>query len=326
MRELNKPGNTMVIPETLVGVREALAAHIMSNREQFHAMDEKYHALQQETQKAFETPSNEKDSKMTETINVGGGENAALMAMLANRGGNDGMLGGGGILGGLLLGTLLRNGGLGGVNGEAGAALRSPPEQSQANMSLMAAIGAVDKSVALSTATIETSNAVQTGTLTTSVANGTAASMQAINSLKDVLNANTMALVTQIGGVDRSVMENRYELAKDIAADGEKTRALLVSQYAATLNRQLSEANAALVELRSQAALNDRARGIEVTTVNNINQAQQQQQLQTQFNGLASLLANLANDLQYVRVSNPAINVGSGMQFANPNNNNTNIR
>ena len=59
--------------------------------------------------------------------------------------GGDGLFGGGGLIGGLILGSLLRNNGnlFGGGDGAgaAGAALRSPPEQSQANMSLMNAIG-----------------------------------------------------------------------------------------------------------------------------------------------------------------------------------------
>ena len=53
--------------------------------------------------------------------------------------GGDGLFGGSGLIGGLILGSLLRNNGnLFGNDGAgaAGAALRSPPEQAQANMDL----------------------------------------------------------------------------------------------------------------------------------------------------------------------------------------------
>lgn len=317
------------IPETLTGVRDALGAHMMSNQTQFESLGAKLDTLKSDFTK-LETEEEKEHKMANETINVGSGDNAALMAMLAGQGnrGNNDMFGGGGILGGLLLGTLLRNGGLGGNNdlNGAGAVLRSPPEQSQANMSLMAAIGAVDKSVALGTATTETSNAVQTGTLSAAIANSTSANMLAVNGLKDVVNGNAMALSQQINAVNQNIMENRYELSKDISNDGEKTRSLITQQYEATLNRQLSDANAALVELRSQSMFNERSRGIEVTTTNNINQMQNQQQQQQQISALAGLINNLANDLQYIRATNQAINVGSGTLTANPANNNTNIR
>jgi hypothetical protein len=252
-------------------------------------------------------------------------------SMIMGGGSGDGLFGsggGGGLIGGLILGSLLRNGGGnflggGGDGFNGGAILRSPPEQSQANMSLMQAIGAVDKSVALGTATTETSNAVQTGTLSAGIANSTAANMSAVNSLKDVVNAGTMILSQQLNGVDRSVMENRYEISKDINTDGDKTRALITAQYEAALNRQLSDANARVIALETRADTSTMARGVEVTTTNNINQMQQQQQQQAQFGHLANLIWALG---QNIRSNNEAINVGSGTLTANPTNTNTNIR
>ena len=101
--------------------------------------------------------------------------------------GGDGLFGGGGLIGGLILGSLLRNNGnLFGNDGAAGAAaLRSPPEQSQANMSLMNAIGEVNRSVALGTATTETSNATQTGQLINAINAATSANLIAIQGVKD---------------------------------------------------------------------------------------------------------------------------------------------
>lgn len=244
-------------------------------------------------------------------------------SMIMGGGSGDGLFGGagaGGLIGGLILGSLLRNGRGGflgdGDGGVGGAVLRNPPEQNQANMDLMQAIGAVDKATAVSTAAMEASQATQTLGITTQLSSIASALTNNINQL----NTNTMA---GFSGVNQNIMENRYELSKDISSDGEKTRALITAQYEATLNRQLQEANAALIELRSDARLAERTRGVEVTTTNNINQMQQQQQQQAQYGQLANLIWGLA---QNIRSNNEAINVGSGTLTANPTNTNTNIR
>ena len=118
-------------------------------------------------------------------------------------------------------------------------------------------------------------------------------------------------------------MENRYELSKDISADGDKTRALLVQQYEATLNRQLTDANAAIIALQAKIDTGAATRGVEVTTTNNINQMQQQAQQQQQWGQLYNAIWALGQNIQ---AANSAINVGSGTQTANPANTNTNIR
>jgi len=250
-------------------------------------------------------------------------------------GGNDGLFGGsggGGLIGGLILGSLLRNNGnLFGGNGDGAVAAaavggRIPSEQATANMSLMQAVGAVDKAVAVSTAAMEASQAAQSAGIVAQLNNTTASLATRIDSTKETVNAMAMVLAQQLNGLEKTTMENRYELSKDVTNDGEKTRALLVAQYEASLNRQLGEANAALIELRNENRFNERSRGIEVTTTNNINQLQQQQQSQAQWNAVAGLISNLANDLQYIRATNQAINIGGGTQTANPANNNTNIR
>jgi hypothetical protein len=242
--------------------------------------------------------------------------------------GGDGLFGGGGgLIGGLILGSLLRNNGnLFGGNGDAavgGAVLRSPPEQTQANMDLMAAIGAVDKSVAVSTTAMEASQANQTIGLTSQLNNVASSLASRVDSTKEAVNAGTMVLAQQLNGVERSILENRYELSKDISSDGEKTRALITSQYEATLNRQLSDANAAIIALQAKLDTGAVTRGVEVTTTNNINQMQQQQQQQAQWGQLYNVLWGLS---QSIRSTNEAINVGSGTLTANPANTNTNIR
>ncbi len=241
-------------------------------------------------------------------------------------GGNDGLFGGGGgLIGGLILGSLLRNNGnLFGNDGVgAGAALRSPPEQSQANMDLMAAIGGVAKDVAVSTAAMEASQANQTIGITSQFNNTTASLAARVEGVKEAVNAGTMVLAQQLAGLSQTTMENRYELSKDISEDGDKTRALITAQYEASLNRQLSDANAAVIALQARFDTAERTRGVEVTTTNNINQMQMQQQQQQQYGQLYNAIWGLA---QSIRSNNEAINVGSGTLTANPTNTNTNIR
>lgn len=267
-------------------------------------------------------------SQVKETLKEKNMAEIMTPGMIMGGGGGDGLFGGGGggLVGGLILGSLLRNNGnlLGGDGaGVAGAVLRNPPEQNQANMDLMQGIGAVDKSVAVITAAMEASQATQTLGITTQLNNITSSLAARVDGLKDIINANSVALMQGQNAIQQNVMENRYELSKDISADGDKTRALIVQQYEATLNRQLAEANAALIELRSQANVSAATRGVEVTTTNNINQMQQQQQQQAQYGQLANLIWGLG---QQIRSTNEAINVGSGTLTANPVNTNTNIR
>ena len=281
------------------------------------------------TSTTTETKVKKEENKMAEVINPSG----MLMS-----GGGDGLFGGGGgLIGGLILGSLLRNNGnLFGGDGNAAAAatLRSPPEQVQANMSLMQAIGAVDKAVSNSTASMEASQATQTLGITTQLSSVASSLSNNVNGLKDVINANTVSLMqgqnalaqgqlSSTAAINQNVMENRYELSRDINNDGDKTRALITAQYEAALNRQLSDANAAVIALQNRFDNAERSRGIEVTTTNNINQMQQQSQQQQQYGQLYNALWSMAQQIQN---TNSAINVGSGTQTANPLNTNTNIR
>jgi hypothetical protein len=249
------------------------------------------------------------------------------MMMSGNDGGLFGGGGGGGLIGGLILGSLLRqgNGGLFGGQGGDGAAavLRSPPEQVAANMSLMQSIGAVDKAVAVGTAAMEASQAQQSAAIVAQFNAATGSLATRIDSTKEAVNANAMVLAQQLSALSQTTMENRYELSKDVNTDGDKTRALITAQYEAALNRQLSDANAAVIALQSRHDFSERSRGVEVTTTNNINQMQQQQQQQAQYGQLYNAIWALG---QNISATNAAINVGSGTQTASPANNNTNIR
>lgn len=226
-------------------------------------------------------------------------------------GGSDNM--GGGMIGGLILGSLLRNNGNlfggGADGGVGGAALRTPPEQATANMSLMAGIGDIKQAVAVGVATTETSNANQTGQLTSAVLQSTSANQIAVSGVKDVVNANSVALMQQLNQVNTNIMESKYELSRDITNDGEKTRALITANMVTDLNNQLAD-------LRVQRAIADNG----VTVTNNINQTQAQQQQQQQLGFVVNALSGVVAELQ--RNTQSVVNLGTmsgsaGTQTAN---------
>lgn len=252
-------------------------------------------------------------------------------SMIMGAGSGDGGLGfggGGGLIGGLILGSLLRQG-RGGLFGDeggagvAGAVLRNPPEQNQANMDLMAGIGQVDKAVAVGTAAMEGSQAAQSAAFNASLNSVASSLVTRIDSTKEAVNANAMVLAQQLNALNTNLMSTANETQKTVVNDGDKTRALITQQYEMNLQRQLADANAAIIELRGDNRLAERTRGIEVTTTNNINQMQSQQQQQAQYGQLANLIWGLG---QSIRDTNSAINVGSGTQTSTNTPTNTNIR
>jgi len=246
-------------------------------------------------------------------------------------GGGDGLFGGGGgggLIGGLILGSLLRQGGRGGLFGgeDGGGAVLAGgavTNQGLADMSLMNAIVQVDKAVAVSTAAMEASQANQTIGLTNQFNNVTGSLANRIEGVKDAVNANAVVLMQQLNAVNTQILTTANDTQTAVYNDGDKTRALITSQYELNLQRQLADANAAIIELRNREYSGSAARGVEVTTTNNINQMQQQAQQQQQYGQLANLIYALG---QNITATNAAINVGSGTQTASPANNNTNIR
>lgn len=262
-----------------------------------------------------------KGNNMAEILNPSG------MMMTGGGDGGLGFGGGGGLIGGLILGSLLRQGqgGLFGGGGDAAgtAMLRSPPEQAAANMALMQSIGAVDKSVAVNAATFEASQATQSLGLTNQFNNITASLANRVDGVKDAVNANAMVLAQQLNQLNTNMLTGFNDTQKVVVADGTATRALITSQYELNLQRELATAQNEIIELRNENRLNTATNGINVTNTNNINQMQQQSQQQQQYGQLANMIWGLG---QSIRSTNEAINVGSGTLTANPANTNTNIR
>lgn len=281
-------------------LRSALDAHIIQNNAKFGQYDSLISTL------------TSKGNIMADTSGMDG--LGPMLMSMATKGSGDGGLfggGGGGLIGGLILGSLLRNGGNlfgGGEGAVGGAVLRNPPEQNQANMDLMASIGAVDKAVAVSTSAMEASQAQQTAGIVSQLNNVTSSLATRIDGTKEAVTAGTIANMQMFNQVNTN-----------IANDGEKTRALITAQYEQTLNRQLSDANAAIIELRGD----QRQRATELNITQTVNQNQQQMQQQQQFANLQNLLLDA---VQSIRATNQAINIGAGTQTANPTNTNTNTR
>jgi len=241
-------------------------------------------------------------------------------------GGGDGGLGfggGGGLIGGLILGSLLRQGRGGLFGGEDGSAVVAPGAQATANMQLMQSIGQVDKAVAVGTAAMEASQANQSIGLTNQFNAATGSLATRVDGVKEAVNGTAMALMQQLNTVNTNLLTGFNQTQSFINNDGDKTRALITQQYEATLNRQLTDANAAVIALQNRFENAERARGIEVNTTTTVNQMQQQSQQQQQYGQLYNAIWGLS---QSIRSTNEAINVGSGTLTANPANTNTNIR
>lgn len=248
--------------------------------------------------------------------------------------GGDGLFGNNGLIGGLILGSLLRNNGnLFGNQGDgaAGAVATQAGVQSVVNQSaIQQELADIKAAIPLAEAQTQTAlgaaqNAIQQSVFQgqTVTQAGFAALSNTLNQIENNILRETNTTNQAVANVDRNLAVQTGVITQAISNDGDKTRALITQQYEATLNRQLSDANAAVIALQSKLDTQTATRGVEVTTTNNINQMQQQQQQQQQWGQLYNVLWGLA---QNIRSTNEAINVGTGTLTANPVNTNTNIR
>jgi len=268
-----------------------------------------------------------KEDKMAEIMTPGG--------IMMGGGGGDMFGSGGGLIGGLILGSLLRNNGnlFGGNGGDGGvgAVATQAGVQSVVNQSaIQQELADLKAAVPLAEASLQAALAAQQNAIQQNIFQaqtvtqaGFAAQVQNLNQIENNILRETAGLNAAVANVDRNLAVQTGVLTAVVKDDGEKTRALITAQYEAALNRQLSDANAEIIALRNKQELASATRGVEVTTTNNINQMQQQQQQQQQYGQLANLIWSLGQNIQN---SNAAINVGSGTQTANPANTNTNIR
>lgn len=182
--------------------------------------------------------------------------------------------------------------------------------------------GEITTQVALGTGTLNTQNALNAAAIQTLVqkTSGELATQVALNTAAVATAVERTGTATAIAFKDQAIqgLQSQYALATAIKADGDLTRGLIIAQNDASLNRQLSTAQAEIIELRHDGRYRERARETEVNVTQSVtqnqNNLQAQQQQQQQFQILANLAAqvgNLANDIQVVRQTQSNVNFGT---------------
>ncbi len=237
---------------------------------------------------------------------------AALAAMAGNRNDNNDGFGGGGLAALLALGFIGRRDDVRGpVMGEQcvtpallAASLAGVTENVN-NGVVLSKLGSIEGAIPLAEAQVQLALAgAQNAIQGQAVTNSTAQALAAQNQLVATLNS-------------------KADILTAINADGDRTRALITATEIATLNRELTVAQSALLEERGTR----RSRETEINIVNTNTAIAAQQQQQAQQRQQTSLIAilgarleNLANDIQVVRQSQVTFNsgtmVGSGSQSA----------
>lgn len=149
------------------------------------------------------------------------------------------------------------------------------------------------------------------------ITDASAANLASQSNIKEVVMSSAAALGT-------AVSQSRFDITSAVRDDGDKTRALLIAQNEATLNRQLAVAEAALLEQRATS----RARETEVNVTQTVNQnqaqLQQQTQQQQQFLITNNLLQAILSQAQVAQATNQSLIIGNsgavngGNQAANP--------
>lgn len=279
-----------------------------------------------------------KEYKMTpaETINLFSNPGMGGAGAGAGAGLGAGLLGG--VLGGALLG---RRGVLGGGEEAVGVTptqlqtgLDSVTANNQ-NTTILQTLGDIKAAVPLAEAQVQLAlagaqndiNANITASLQTAIngqaiinsniANSTATSLASQSSIKEAVLSSANANLT-------ATMNSKFELANVVRDDGDRTRALIVAQNDAMLNRQLATAEAALLEQRAIGRTRDVEVNVTQTVMQNQQQLQAQAQQQQQFQITNSLLQSLLSQAQIAQATNQQLIIGNtgyasgGNQTANP--------
>lgn len=309
-----------------------LPEHEAKSEHRAHKLGEKIHELKEEIMSTDNT--------------------AAILAAMGNRGVDGAGMGlgaglGGGLLGGILGGALLGNRGLLGtgaaVAAEVGAGVVTPAMltsglasviDSNQNTTLLQSVGDVKAAVPLAEAQVQLAIAGSTATLTSgqaminkNISEAIAASLASQNNINvNVLNqgSQTRELVNAIGQANLTATKDA-QFATQVAVSNstKEILAALNDQNTANLQRQLTVAEASLLENR----LVGRQREVEVNVTQTVAQNQAQAQAQQQQQQQAIILAQLCSAIQGLQVAtatNSNLIVGNtgatttGPQAANP--------
>lgn len=324
-------------------VLERLAQHEAKAQERYDSLVAKQEELGEKVKKYYkkheereERKTEEKEEKMegiaTDKVIVnaggggeGGGGMAALVAALGNRnqgdntaaliaalgnrnGGNDGFGSGGG-LGLIALLALLGRRGFGDGDGGHHHGDGLTPASAALIQSIMNGVNGIAADVPK--VALESQAAIQQslGQLALGVSQGLA-------NVKDSVQATSTVNLVATKDVGTQVQVGNLAIVQAISNDGEKTRALIVANQVADLQRQLTVAETNAREEHSRR----HSEGIEFRVSQTVNQAQAQAQQQSQLSNLFSALNHLANDVQFVKQGQTIFNSGtmaaSGTQAA----------
>lgn len=323
-----------------------LVDHEMASERRYRDLRSHIHEIKDEVLKE------EEEIKMsTQPLNIFEGGSGGGMGAAMGGGLGAGLLGG--VLGGALLGGnrgLLGNGvGVGAVEGvvtpmqlqtatgsiiDAGqntAVLQGigdikaavPLAEAQAQLAIAQSQAAITQSIG------QTENAILLGqnSINKAVTDAIAASLASQNNINLNVSAQGAATRESVAAFGQANLvatkDSQYAIANAIRDDGDKTRALIINQDMATLQRQLAVAESALLDERS--AGRSRLNEVNITQTVNQNQAQlQAQQQQQQQLLLLNSLCNTVAGLQNAVATNSNLIVGNtgavatGPQTANP--------
>lgn len=210
---------------------------------------------------------------------------------------------------------------LAGANQAAALGVSVVKGQGEINTQVALTSGALGVNVTKGQGDIMTQNALNAAALGVQVQKigGDLATQVALNTAAVATAVDRVGTATALSFKDASLQASQLQgvTASQIRDDGDRTRALIITQYENTLNRQLATAQAEIIELRNHDHNNRRSRETEINVTQSVNQNQNnlqaQQQQQQQFQILANLAAqvgNLANDIQVVRQTQSNINFG----------------
>lgn len=248
------------------------------------------------------------DSNMHEPVNV-----------FSTQPTHDGLGLGGGLIGGLVLGSLLRNGGFGGWggcgNGVGVDGLNNLQGAIDTN-AILTNLADIKAAVPLSEAQVQLALAGVQDTITTQTLEQTLALTQGQSAIQ-LAQANTLFQLSN------QISAGNVNLSNQVRDEGEKTRNLITSNQIAELNRLAAERQDEIIELRSERRRDNDRHGLEINMVNNQNQNQLQFQQQNQI--LSQLCNGLIEVGQIARATNSNVIVGNtgavgATQTANPTN------
>ena len=255
---------------------------------------------------------------------------------------------GAGLLGGVLGGALLGNRGLLGTGAAAtdvvGAGVVTPAllaaslaqvTDTAQNTTVLQTLGDIKASIPLAEGQVQLALAQNQASLTQVLTTNASADALAGTALSKQLGEAIATSLASQGAIKETVLSTgaanlaatlnaKFELANAIRNDGDNTRALIIAQNDAQLNRELAVAQSALLEQRAIGRSRDVEVNVTQTVAQNQVQLQQQQQQQQQFLITNNLLQAILSQAQIAQATNQQLIIGNtgavagGPQTANP--------